>query len=98
VYSLTAAGRSALAKWRSEPTSELAELRDLGLLKLFFGADPKRLAEAQLEAHTAKLGEYETLRKGAGPPMPEGPGLSLEAGIDHERTYVRFWKNLAQDR
>jgi DNA-binding PadR family transcriptional regulator len=94
-YSLTAEGRAALESWRAKPTSELVELRDLGLLKLFFGADPKLLAKAQLDAHQAKLDEYEALRAGAGEPMPEGPGLALDAGLAHEREYVRFWKRLA---
>ena len=41
------------------PPGELYELRDAGLLKLFFGADPKKLAPQQLEAHEEKLREYE---------------------------------------
>ena len=39
-FSITDAGRQALAEWRAEPTGEPAELRDPALLKLFFGADP----------------------------------------------------------
>lgn len=96
-YSLTPAGRDALATWRAEPTSELVELRDLGLLKLFFGADPRALAAAQLEAHRAKLDEYEALRAAAGDPMPEGPSLALDAGLKHERVYVEFWERLATE-
>ncbi|MFL5895609.1 MAG: PadR family transcriptional regulator [Thermoleophilaceae bacterium] len=42
-YSLTAAGKQALVDWRKQPTTELAELRDLGVLQLFFGADPRAL-------------------------------------------------------
>jgi hypothetical protein len=26
----------------------------------------------------------------------EGPGLALEAGMAHEREFVRFWATLAQ--
>src|SRR6266576_2403513 len=37
VYSLTPAGRTALADWLREPTSEQPQIRDTGLLKLFFG-------------------------------------------------------------
>ena len=39
-------GRRALRRWRGEPTGELTELRDPGLLKLFFGADPASSAPA----------------------------------------------------
>jgi DNA-binding PadR family transcriptional regulator len=96
LYSLTPAGRRALAAWRAEPTGELMELRDLGLLKLFFGADPKAIATAQLEAHRAKLAEYEALRAGPGEPMPSGPSLALDAGLEHERVYVEFWARLTK--
>ena len=61
-YSLTAKGRAALDEWRSEPTSELAELREPALLKLFFGADPQRLAAVQVEANRKRLAEYEAIR------------------------------------
>jgi DNA-binding PadR family transcriptional regulator len=93
-YSLTAKGRRALQEWRDAPTDELSELRDPGLLKLFFGADPARLAEVQLEAHRRKLAEYEALMKHAGDEGPRGPWLTLESGIGHEREWVRFWEDV----
>jgi DNA-binding PadR family transcriptional regulator len=97
IYRLSAAGRRALNGWRSEPTAELYEIRDAGLLKLFFGADPGPLAERQLEAHEEKLRWYETLRDGAAD-APEGARLTIEAGIGHEREYVRFWKRVRDGR
>jgi hypothetical protein len=71
------------------------ELRDPGLLKLFFGADPGPLADAQLEAHTAKLAEYEELMRVVGPTLADGPRLALQSGIGHEREWVRFWSEIA---
>src|SRR5436190_1515657 len=62
-YSLTAKGRKALADWRSELHDEVPELRDLGMLKPFLGADPKALGEVQLAAHEAKLAEYREIEK-----------------------------------
>jgi DNA-binding PadR family transcriptional regulator len=97
VYSLTAAGGRALEEWTAEPTSETYELRDVGLLKLFFGADPAVIAPAQLEAHRAKLAEYEGMRKEAEGLGPGGPLLVLESGIEHERAYVEYWERLATD-
>ena len=61
VYSLTATGREALERWRADPQAELYELRDPGLLKLFFGADPSALAKTQLERHRARLSAYEEM-------------------------------------
>lgn len=94
VYRLTTAGLKALDAWRSEPTPELYEIRDAGLLKLFFGADPAALAETQLEAHRVKLKWYEELRDAAGDDAPKGALLTLEAGIGHEREYIRFWSRV----
>ena len=95
-YRLNRRGREALRGWVATPTRELTELRDLALLKLFFGADPEALAAEQLSVHEAKLSEYEGLRDAAGPGrLGSGPLLALESGIGHEREWVRFWRRLA---
>jgi PadR family transcriptional regulator, regulatory protein AphA len=96
VYRLTAGGREALEAWRNEPASELYELRDAATLKLFFGGDPATLAATQLQAHKARLEQYEQLHKGA-EALPEGQRLALECGIGHEREFIRFWSRLASD-
>jgi len=97
-YRLTASGRRALARWREEPTGELYELRDEGLLKLFFGGDPAALAHKQLASHEARLAAYEAVCDQGGGEMPDGQRLALEAGIGHEREYIRFWKRLSVRR
>jgi DNA-binding PadR family transcriptional regulator len=97
-YKLTDGGRQALHAWLAQPTSDLAELRDPGLLQLFFGADPQALADAQISAHRAKLDEYERLRAAAGGQPASGPLLTLEAGIGHEREWIRFWSGLRDSR
>jgi DNA-binding PadR family transcriptional regulator len=96
VYSLTPAGRQALEAWRSTPTAEFTELRDAGLLKLFFGAEPGPLAKVQLEAHERQLAAYEDLREHAPEETPRGMVLALEAGIGHEREWIRYWRRLAR--
>jgi PadR family transcriptional regulator AphA len=93
-YKLTSSGRKALRSWVSEPTGELPELRDVALLKLFFDAGAQPLAEAQLAAHRAKLREYEQLAQQAGGDAHGGPLAALEAGIAHEREWVRYWHGL----
>jgi DNA-binding PadR family transcriptional regulator len=94
-YTVTKAGRAALRRWLDSPTAENTELRDPGLLQLFFGADPAALAAAQLPTHRAKLAEYEELYAHC-PEDPPGVRLALEAGIGHEREWIRFWGRLAK--
>ena len=50
-YELTDAGRRALAAWLSDPGTGSTELRDPGLLKLWLGADRRKLALAQAQLH-----------------------------------------------
>ena len=95
LYSLTDRGREALEAWRAEPTAKLPELRDPGLLKLFFGADARALAAVRRDAHQAKLDAYEAQRALDTGKEPRGPWRSLEAGIAHEREWVRFWSEIA---
>jgi PadR family transcriptional regulator AphA len=96
VYRLTAAGREALDAWRATPATELGELRSPGLLQLFFGAERGPLARAQLESHARKLAEYEELHAAAGGWLPAGQRLALEAGIAHEREWLRFWREVGR--
>jgi PadR family transcriptional regulator, regulatory protein AphA len=95
-YRLTDSGRAALHAWVSEPSSELPELRDVALLKLFFGAAPGPLAAAQLEAHREKLREYERMQEQLRDYAPPGPLATLAAGIAHEREWVRYWERLRE--
>lgn len=96
LYKLTEKGREALAGWRAEPTEELYEIRDAGLLRLYFGADPAELAAVQLNAHRQNLAYLEGLRDEADENVPEGVRLAIEAGIGHAREYVRFWTRVAK--
>jgi DNA-binding PadR family transcriptional regulator len=95
-YSITKAGRKALSAWLEEDAvSDLPEVRDPGLLKLYMGADPKALAAAQVAAHKARLKEWENLKMAlSGFEVPEGPGLTLDAGLAYERMSVKFWSSL----
>lgn len=92
VYRISNRGSDLLDEWRGAPAERLSEVRDVGTLKLFLGADPKDLTAGQLALHEAKLAEYEELAKLE---MPAGTRLALESGIGHEREYIRFWKRLA---
>jgi DNA-binding PadR family transcriptional regulator len=97
-YTITPAGQQALHDWVATPTSELTvELRDPGLLKLHLDADPGPLAEAQLDAHRAKLAEYEAVAAAAPGHRDRGPWRTLQAGLRHEREWVRFWEEVADE-
>jgi DNA-binding PadR family transcriptional regulator len=97
-YALTDAGRQALHEWLEEAPVDPPELRDLGALKLFVGADPAKVAAAQLPMHEAKLAAYRELRRrleegGA----PERLRLALEMGIHHERSMVAWWRRVLDE-
>ena len=98
-YKLSARGEEALRTWRATPTDEMAELRDPGILKLFFGGDAKPLAAAQLSVHRRRLDELEELMRRVAdqPQVPPGVVLTFKAGLGHEREWVRFWEAIAQD-
>jgi PadR family transcriptional regulator, regulatory protein AphA len=95
LYSITERGRRALDEWRTETTTELAELREPALLKLFFGADPGALAAVQIPANRARLAEYEAIRDSMPEDVPAGPRQALEMGIRFERAAIAFWEELA---
>jgi DNA-binding PadR family transcriptional regulator len=101
-YALTAAGGTALAAWLREPTGDQTEIRDLALLKLFFGRQATvesvvALAEAAAEAHRAQLAEYESFARVTGPGVDAHRRLTLELGLRYERAALRFWQEVAAD-
>jgi DNA-binding PadR family transcriptional regulator len=98
LYAITDKGQQALDEWRSEPTDAVFELRAPALLKLFFGADPAKLAPVQVEAHRRKLAEYERIRDSIPADVPEGPRLALDAGIDAERHQIAWWEQVMVSR
>jgi len=64
VFTITEDGLAALRAWLARPSSEPTELRDLGLLQLFFTdlgspEDHARIAAQELALHRARLAEYE---------------------------------------
>ena len=95
LYELTDRGREAFSTWLSTPTDEFTELRDPGLLQLFFGAAPGPLAEVQRGIHAERLASYEALHAAGAASWPDGARLVLESGIGHEREWLRFWETVA---
>ncbi len=96
-YTITEAGRSALQDWLRRPTSEPTQIRDTGLLKLFFGevlspGEIVALARAQEAAHRARLAAYETIEHGIEKPRH---AATLRAGLLFERMFAEFWREIA---
>jgi hypothetical protein len=111
MVAITPAGLAALTAWLERPAGARTELRDLGLLQLFFmDLAPEearlRLAREQLTIHRAKLSAYEgdaRLERRAG---TSGPGLrtvehwrgaTLPMGLLYERAAVEFWTSVADN-
>jgi PadR family transcriptional regulator, regulatory protein AphA len=95
LYELTPAGRAALVAWLAgQPGGDLPELRDESLLRVFFGAEPGPIARIQLQAHRAKLAEYQEIEQVLSAEGVTGPLIALRAGIGHEREWIRFWADL----
>lgn len=95
-YRVTARGRAALTAWLAQPTAEPTVIRDLGLLKLFFGAlaspDERRaLAEEQHDAHRQRLQDYQALRDQVAPLAGPSSLATLEMGLRFEQLAVDFW-------
>jgi PadR family transcriptional regulator, regulatory protein AphA len=102
-YAITDDGRRALDAWLHEPTTGHMELRDLGLVKLFFSdlADDdvfRAIAREQLAAHRAMLARYEWLwrRYGHRPEYAQRT-LPLKAGFGVEQAIIGFWEQVAAE-
>jgi DNA-binding PadR family transcriptional regulator len=108
VFTVTPAGVSALSLWLDQPSGAPTELRDLGLLQLFFtdlasGEARLRLAQQQLAIHRAKLAAYqedERLDRRPAEPrkgqrtMEHWRGETLRMGRMYEGAAVDFWSGV----
>jgi PadR family transcriptional regulator, regulatory protein AphA len=100
-YSITEAGRQALTAWLRDPDAGRTELREPGLLKLFFGAladpgDVTRLARAQVRRYEQDLERYTAIEKSImDQPDLAYPYATLRLGISSTRACLAFWTELA---
>jgi DNA-binding PadR family transcriptional regulator len=100
VYQLTGSGQEALLEWLASDAEQLYELRDEGMLKLFFSDNlpDQRIAivRAIRGRNERKLAELRALEphaaKGA-----EGPRLTLELGIGMA-TWIIEWCQATERR
>lgn len=109
VFAITRSGEDALKAWLDTPADQPTELRDPGLLQLFFGdlasAESRlRLAEQQLSIHRAKLAAYredQRLERQVGSSgrgqrtVEHWRGETLPMGIRYESAAADFWADVA---
>ena len=109
VFATTTAGEEALRAWLDRPSNEPTELRDPGLLQLFFAdlapAESRlRLAEQQLAIHQAKLAAYQQDQRIEARPatydrgqrtVEHWRGETLPMGVAYEGGAVGFWTDVA---
>ena len=100
LYRITAAGESALDGWLRTPAEDIGELRDEGLLKLFF-ADAidagaiTDLARAQARVHEERIEFLRNLRDDVGDRATPAQLSTLELGLRWDRTAADFWAEVA---
>ncbi len=59
LYTVTPRGRRALDRWLADAHAAPPVMHDEGMLKVFFGADPRPIAEAKKQWHTEQLAMLE---------------------------------------
>jgi len=110
VFATTTAGEAALRAWLDRPSNEPTELRDPGLLQLFFAdlapAESRlRLAEQQLAIHRAKLAAYQHDQRLEARPSTHDRGQrtvehwrgeTLPMGVAYEGGAVTFWATVVE--
>jgi PadR family transcriptional regulator, regulatory protein AphA len=101
-YSITESGRAALTAWLHDPEAGRAEVREPGLLKLFFGAladdqDMTRLAGARVRLYATELVRYEAIEKAIADDADlRYPYATLRLGIAWAKACLAFWEEIAE--
>jgi DNA-binding PadR family transcriptional regulator len=96
VYELTNTGRGALDQWLRSDEGLMGEMRDEGMLKLFFSdlAGPERqrqILRQMADTYRRKLDALEKLE-----PMRPGPQLTLELGQGVTRWMLEWCEQTEQ--
>jgi DNA-binding PadR family transcriptional regulator len=94
VYRITRDGRKALARWLASP-EQVHELRDEGLLKLFFAATQGRkeviaAIQGKRDAHATKLAELREIEPHARAAERVGPAEVLGYGLAYNEFAIRW--------
>jgi PadR family transcriptional regulator, regulatory protein AphA len=93
VYELTEPGREALQRWLASDLEPLYELRDEGMLKLFFSdaLPEQRLANIRaMRRRTEHKLEQLLAVKAHAQEMSPGPALTLDLGVNSTQTVIQW--------
>lgn len=99
-FSITDAGREALQRWLAEPIAQRREMRDEGMLKLFFAEltgveEIEELRRDQELRHRAMIAELEGLHERFGARDDLGYRTdTIRWGLAGERALAEFWAKL----
>ena len=104
IFTITAAGSAALKKWLAQPSERIEprELRDPGLLRLFFAdllsaTEVASLARAQEALHRKALASLEADAARIGAAANHEPRYGpLRMGLIYERAAISFWNEIAR--
>jgi PadR family transcriptional regulator AphA len=110
-FAISDEGTEAVRAWLERPSGESTELRDPGLLQLYFAdlgssGTPGIIARDQLAIHRATLATYEENERteqgrdrssGRQGALQRWHGHSLRMGTLYERAAVDFWEGVATD-
>jgi DNA-binding PadR family transcriptional regulator len=101
LYRLAPQGRDALQDWLASHTRDQTELRDLGMLKLFFSRhgsvdDRRALADRQWRWHDERRRQYEVRRDEVAQNGDEWELAALEMGLRFETIAVIYWHEVLE--
>lgn len=103
LFRLTPAGEEALHDWLTDNDEpDIGELRDAGLLRLFFadaveGDAVRELAEARRRVHEDRIRFLTDLRDEVAGQATAAQLATLELGLRWDRTAADFWGEIADE-
>lgn len=104
VYSITQAGEAELRRWLGAEAVAEVEMRDTGLLKLFFGSlletdEVVAMARRERDLHQRRLAAYEAIHAQLAQASGQTAGAAfgaatLKMGLAYERLSIAFWEEM----
>jgi DNA-binding PadR family transcriptional regulator len=100
-YSLTPAGEKAFRDWMASGDEPILELRDEGMLKLFFASalsdgEVQELLRLKVELHERKAEQLREIEPAQRPAEDDYPFLVLDYGIAFNEWSANWYRELAQ--
>lgn len=104
-YALTDSGREALREWADSTVTAPSQFRDEGMLKVFAGANPRKVYAGRGDWHRGKLAELEGYLENLRAAQKEKPmeqwrgaEATLVAGINYHRQMIETMERFIERR